>query len=103
MSSRTAIHTSVSDKGSTSEYNGGVCDSVTRVVGGGGVGQSGEVKRDKGGCVLRRYEGLNKKDEMGIVIRNKARLVAQGYTQEERIDYDEALPLLQELKQLGYF
>ncbi|GJX44610.1 putative ribonuclease H-like domain-containing protein [Tanacetum coccineum] len=26
----------------------------------------------------------NKKDERGIVIRNKARLVAQGYTQEER-------------------
>ncbi|GJT70505.1 uncharacterized mitochondrial protein-like protein [Tanacetum coccineum] len=31
----------------------------------------------------------NKKDERGIVIRNKARLVTQGYTQEERIDYDE--------------
>ncbi|GJW81652.1 ribonuclease H-like domain-containing protein [Tanacetum coccineum] len=31
----------------------------------------------------------NKKDERGIVIRNKARLVAQGYTQEEEIDYDE--------------
>ncbi|GJT53564.1 putative ribonuclease H-like domain-containing protein [Tanacetum coccineum] len=31
----------------------------------------------------------NKKDERGIVIRNKTRLVAQGYTQEERIDYDE--------------
>nr|GEW07261.1 retrovirus-related Pol polyprotein from transposon TNT 1-94 [Tanacetum cinerariifolium] len=31
----------------------------------------------------------NKKDERGIVIRNKARLVAQGHTQEERIDYDE--------------
>ncbi|GJY48074.1 putative ribonuclease H-like domain-containing protein [Tanacetum coccineum] len=31
----------------------------------------------------------NKKDERGIVIRNKARLVAQVYTQEERIDYDE--------------
>ncbi|GJX39378.1 putative ribonuclease H-like domain-containing protein [Tanacetum coccineum] len=28
----------------------------------------------------------NKKDEMGIVIRNKARLVAQGHTQEEGID-----------------
>ncbi|GJR61874.1 retrovirus-related pol polyprotein from transposon TNT 1-94 [Tanacetum coccineum] len=31
----------------------------------------------------------NKKDERGIVIRNKATLVAQGYTQEEGIDYDE--------------
>ncbi|GJW28302.1 putative ribonuclease H-like domain-containing protein [Tanacetum coccineum] len=31
----------------------------------------------------------NKKDERGIVVRNKARLVAQGYTQEECINYDE--------------
>nr|GEZ11827.1 putative ribonuclease H-like domain-containing protein [Tanacetum cinerariifolium] len=33
----------------------------------------------------------NKKDERGIVIMNKARLVAQGNTQEEGIDYDEVL------------
>nr|GFB90032.1 hypothetical protein [Tanacetum cinerariifolium] len=31
----------------------------------------------------------NKKDERGIVVRNKANLVAQGHTQEEGIDYDE--------------
>nr|GEU31158.1 copia protein [Tanacetum cinerariifolium] len=31
----------------------------------------------------------NKKDERGIVIRNKAQLVAQGHTQEEGIDYEE--------------
>nr|GEW59474.1 ribonuclease H-like domain-containing protein [Tanacetum cinerariifolium] len=31
----------------------------------------------------------NKKDERGVVVRNKARLVSQGHRQEERIDYDE--------------
>ncbi|GJR06270.1 putative ribonuclease H-like domain-containing protein [Tanacetum coccineum] len=31
----------------------------------------------------------NKKDERGVVVRNKARLVAQGHRQEEAIDYDE--------------
>ncbi|GJS74803.1 putative ribonuclease H-like domain-containing protein [Tanacetum coccineum] len=31
----------------------------------------------------------NKRDEQSIVVKNKARLVAQGFRQEEGIDYDE--------------
>ena len=33
-----------------------------------------------------RWVYRNKKDDRSIIIRNKARLVAQGYTQEEGID-----------------
>ncbi|GKD45866.1 putative ribonuclease H-like domain-containing protein [Tanacetum coccineum] len=40
-------------------------------------------------AIRTKWVFRNKKDERGIVVRNKARLVAQGYTQEERIDYDE--------------
>ncbi|GJX58673.1 putative ribonuclease H-like domain-containing protein [Tanacetum coccineum] len=41
------------------------------------------------GQIGTKWVYRNKKDERGIVIRNKARLVAQGHTQEEGIDYDE--------------
>ncbi|GJT97116.1 ribonuclease H-like domain-containing protein [Tanacetum coccineum] len=40
----------------------------------------------------------NKKDESGIVIKNKERLVAQGYTQEEGIDYDEDFSLVSRIE-----
>ena len=36
-----------------------------------------------------KWISRNKMDESGNVIRNKARLVAQGYSQEEGIDFDE--------------
>ncbi|GJS84070.1 retrovirus-related pol polyprotein from transposon TNT 1-94 [Tanacetum coccineum] len=45
----------------------------------------------------------NKKDERGIVIRNKARLIAQGYTQEEGIDYDEVFALVARIKAIRLF
>ncbi|GJY60571.1 retrovirus-related pol polyprotein from transposon TNT 1-94 [Tanacetum coccineum] len=37
----------------------------------------------------RWVDAMNKKDEHGITSKNKARLIAQGYSQEEGIDYDE--------------
>nr|GEZ22972.1 retrovirus-related Pol polyprotein from transposon TNT 1-94 [Tanacetum cinerariifolium] len=45
----------------------------------------------------------NKKDERGIVIRNKARVVAQGHTKEEGIDYDEVFPLVARIKAIRLF
>ncbi|GJT55207.1 putative ribonuclease H-like domain-containing protein [Tanacetum coccineum] len=45
----------------------------------------------------------NKKDERGIVIKNKARLVAQGYTQEEGIDYDEVFAPVSRIEAIRLF
>nr|GEU78075.1 hypothetical protein [Tanacetum cinerariifolium] len=40
----------------------------------------------------------NKKDKEEIMIRNKARLVDQGHTQKERIDYDEVFAHVMDVK-----
>ncbi|GJZ93770.1 putative ribonuclease H-like domain-containing protein [Tanacetum coccineum] len=45
----------------------------------------------------------NKKYKRGIVIRNKVRLVAQGYTQEEVIDYDEVFAPVARIEAIRLF
>ncbi|KAJ9542256.1 hypothetical protein OSB04_028762 [Centaurea solstitialis] len=45
----------------------------------------------------------NKKDERGIVIKNKERLVAQGYTQEEGIDYDDVFAPVARIEAIRLF
>nr|GEW57831.1 putative ribonuclease H-like domain-containing protein [Tanacetum cinerariifolium] len=45
----------------------------------------------------------NKKDEKGIVIRNKARLIAQGHTQDEGIDYEEVFAPVARIEAIRLF
>nr|GFB10046.1 copia protein [Tanacetum cinerariifolium] len=45
----------------------------------------------------------NKKDERGIVIRNKARLIAQGHTQKEGIDYKEVFAPVARIEAIRLF
>nr|GFC43590.1 putative ribonuclease H-like domain-containing protein [Tanacetum cinerariifolium] len=45
----------------------------------------------------------NKKDERGIVIRNKAMLVAQGHTQEEGINYEEVFAPVARIEAIRLF
>nr|GEU81111.1 hypothetical protein [Tanacetum cinerariifolium] len=45
----------------------------------------------------------NKKDERGIVVRNKAILVGQGHTHDEGIDYDEIFALVTRIEAIRLF
>ncbi|GJQ91397.1 putative ribonuclease H-like domain-containing protein [Tanacetum coccineum] len=49
------------------------------------------------------FQALFKKDERGIVVKNKARLVAQGHTQEEGIDYDEVFAPVARIEAITLF
>ena len=47
-----------------------------------------------------KWISKNKSYKHGTVIRNKSRLVAQGYTQVEEIDFDETFALVARLESI---
>ncbi|GKD93624.1 putative ribonuclease H-like domain-containing protein, partial [Tanacetum coccineum] len=61
-----------------------------------------DLPRDKW-AIGTKWVFRNKKDERGIVVKNKARLVAQGYTQEEGIDYDEVFAPVARIEAIRLF
>ncbi|GJY30311.1 putative ribonuclease H-like domain-containing protein [Tanacetum coccineum] len=54
-------------------------------------------------AIRTKWVYRNKKDERGVVVRNKARLVAQGYRQEEGIDYDEVFAPVARIEAIRIF
>nr|GEV40003.1 hypothetical protein [Tanacetum cinerariifolium] len=48
-------------------------------------------------------ESMQEEDERGIVIKNKARLVAQGHTQEEGINYEEVFAQVARIEAIRLF
>ncbi|GJS08168.1 putative ribonuclease H-like domain-containing protein [Tanacetum coccineum] len=62
-----------------------------------------QALKDESWVDAMQEELLNKKDERGVVVRNKARLVAQGYRQEEGIDYDKVFAPVARMEAIRIF
>nr|GEX70776.1 hypothetical protein [Tanacetum cinerariifolium] len=54
-------------------------------------------------AIRTKWVYRNKKDERGVVVRNKERLVSQGHRQEEGIDYDEVFAHVARIKAIRIF
>ncbi|GJY61137.1 putative ribonuclease H-like domain-containing protein [Tanacetum coccineum] len=54
-------------------------------------------------AIRTKWVYRNKKDERGVVVRNKARLVSQGHMQEEGIDYDEVFAPVARIEAIRIF
>nr|GFA47940.1 hypothetical protein [Tanacetum cinerariifolium] len=62
------------------------------------------VSRPEGKTIIKtKWIFKNKKDESSLVIRNKARLVAVGYSQQEGINYDETFAPVARIKAIRLF
>nr|GEV57731.1 ribonuclease H-like domain-containing protein [Tanacetum cinerariifolium] len=57
----------------------------------------------KNKAIKTKWVYKNKKDKRGVVVRNKARLVAQGHRKEEGIDYDEVFTLVARIEAIRIF
>ncbi|GJU78617.1 putative RNA-directed DNA polymerase [Tanacetum coccineum] len=57
----------------------------------------------KGELIGTKWVFRNKRDERGTIIKNKARLVAQGYRQEEGVDYDEVFAPVARIEAIRLF
>nr|GEW01179.1 retrotransposon protein, putative, unclassified [Tanacetum cinerariifolium] len=54
-------------------------------------------------AIRTKWVYMNKKNERGVVVRNKVRLVAQGHRQEEGIDYDEVFSPVARIEAIRIF
>ncbi|GJX00317.1 retrovirus-related pol polyprotein from transposon TNT 1-94 [Tanacetum coccineum] len=61
------------------------------------------INHEKYTLVIVDEYSRNKKDGLRTVTKNKARLVAQGYSQEEGIDYDETFTLVARMEAIRIF
>ncbi|GJS41306.1 retrovirus-related pol polyprotein from transposon TNT 1-94 [Tanacetum coccineum] len=61
-----------------------------------------DLPRDKW-AIGTKWVFRNKKNKRGIVVKNKARLVAQGHTQDEGIDYDEVFAPVARIEAIRLF
>nr|GFA46853.1 retrovirus-related Pol polyprotein from transposon TNT 1-94 [Tanacetum cinerariifolium] len=62
------------------------------------------VPRPEGKSIIKtKWIFKNKKDESSLVIRNKAKLVAVGYSQQEGIDYDETFAPVARIEAIRLF
>nr|GFC79803.1 copia protein [Tanacetum cinerariifolium] len=62
------------------------------------------VPRPEGKTIIKtKWIFKNKKDESSLVIRNKARLVVVGYSQQEGIDYDETFAPIAQIEAIHLF
>ena len=61
------------------------------------------VERPNTNVIGTKWVFHNKQDENGVVTRNKARLVAQGFTQVEGLDFEETYAQVARLEAIRMF